>query len=102
MSIDSLPKYPIPDPPFLDEHELELVMEQLSLRQIAILAWISDGKTNPEISMILELGRNTIDREIRQIFQSLGVENRHAASARYLQWKMIERQLHHGGDIAAQ
>ncbi|MEM9016344.1 MAG: helix-turn-helix transcriptional regulator [Verrucomicrobiota bacterium] len=63
-------------------------VERLTPRQQAVIAWISHGKSNPEIVRILNSSRKIVDREITMIFDELGVENRMAASAIFIQWKL--------------
>lgn len=52
---------------------------QLSHRESEILSWVSAGKGNEEIAIILNLSRNTIKTHLKHIFVKLGVENRTAA-----------------------
>jgi DNA-binding CsgD family transcriptional regulator len=37
------------------------------------------GKTNPEIGMILDISPRTVQKHLEHIYGRLGVENRHAA-----------------------
>lgn len=53
----------------------------LSHRESEILAWVTQGKTNPEISMILGISRRTVQKHLERIYIKLGVENRTAAAA---------------------
>ncbi len=53
----------------------------LSPRESEILGWVAQGKTNPEISMILEISRRTVQKHLERIYIKLGVENRTAAAA---------------------
>lgn len=52
----------------------------ITLREAEILKWISEGKTNAEISTILNISLNTVKTHLANIYQKLGVENRVAAA----------------------
>jgi len=56
----------------------------LSPRETEVLAWVAEGKTNPEIAAILTASARTIDKHLERIFRKLGVETRTAAAARAL------------------
>lgn len=51
----------------------------LSAREAEILGWVVEGKTNPEIGVILGISRRTVHKHLEHIYSRLGVENRHAA-----------------------
>ncbi len=53
----------------------------LSPRETDILSWIAQGKTNPEIGIILGISRRTVHKHLEHIYLKLGVENRTAAAA---------------------
>src|SRR5690606_33736257 len=53
----------------------------LTPREAEILFWVSRGKTNPEIAMILGIGLTTVKKHLEATFAKLGVENRTAAAA---------------------
>jgi len=57
---------------------------QLSAREAEIMNWVTQGKTNDEIAMILGLSLNTVKTHLKRLFIKLGVENRTSAS---LVWK---------------
>ena len=48
----------------------------LTPRQAEVVYWVAQGKTNPEIGMILSASPRTIDKHMERIFERLGVENR--------------------------
>lgn len=52
----------------------------ITLRESEILRWIAEGKTNAEISTILNISLNTVKTHLAHIYQKLGVENRVAAA----------------------
>jgi DNA-binding CsgD family transcriptional regulator len=60
-------------------HDLEGY--DLSRREIEVLSWISKGKTNAEIAVILGASRRTVEKHMEHIFAKLGVETRAAAAA---------------------
>ena len=45
-----------------------------------MLAWVTEGKTNPEIAVILGLSRRTVGNHLARIYARLGVETRTAAA----------------------
>lgn len=53
----------------------------LTPREAEILLWVSQGKTNPEIAMILGIGLTTVKKHLEAVFAKLGVENRTSAAA---------------------
>jgi DNA-binding CsgD family transcriptional regulator len=54
----------------------------LSTRESEILDWVAQGKTNPEVGMILGISRRTVQKHLERIYIKLGVENRTATAAR--------------------
>ena len=52
----------------------------LTAREAEVLHWISCGKTNYEIGVILEMHTATVKKHVEHIFKKLGVENRTAAA----------------------
>jgi len=53
----------------------------LTPREAEILLWVSQGKTNPEIAVILGIGLTTVKKHLEATFAKLGVENRTSAAA---------------------
>jgi DNA-binding CsgD family transcriptional regulator len=53
----------------------------LSRREAEVLAWVAEGKTNPETALILGLSPRTVQTYLDRIFRRLGVETRTAAAA---------------------
>jgi DNA-binding NarL/FixJ family response regulator len=45
-------------------------------RQAEVVYWVAQGKTNPEIAIILGASPRTIDKHMERILERLGVENR--------------------------
>ena len=56
----------------------------LTRRESEVLEWVSRGKTNWEIALILNISARTVQKHLEHIFQKLGVETRTAAAARVL------------------
>jgi DNA-binding CsgD family transcriptional regulator len=52
----------------------------LTPRECEIARWVTDGKTNPEIAIILGTSPRTIEKHMESILRKLGVENRTAAA----------------------
>ncbi|WP_414664489.1 response regulator [Horticoccus sp. 23ND18S-11] len=48
----------------------------LTPRQAEVAYWVAQGKTNPEIALILGASPRTIDKHMERILERLGVENR--------------------------
>jgi DNA-binding CsgD family transcriptional regulator len=58
----------------------DLLSLGLSAREAEILYWVAQGKTNPEIAVILGIARRTVATHVEHILAKLGVENRCAAA----------------------
>jgi DNA-binding CsgD family transcriptional regulator len=52
----------------------------LTAREAEVLYWITEGKTNPEIAIILGASLNTVKKHANNLFAKLGVETRTAAA----------------------
>jgi DNA-binding CsgD family transcriptional regulator len=57
----------------------------LTFREAEILMWISRGKTNKEVGIILGSSPRTINKHLEHIFEKLGVVTRAAAVSMVLQ-----------------
>lgn len=59
-----------------------IIREKLGLtqRESEVLYWISNGKTNREIGLVLDMSPRTVNKHLEQIFPKLGVRNRTAAA----------------------
>lgn len=53
----------------------------LSCREAEVLMWLSKGKTNVEIAIILVISKRTVEKHLEHILVKLGVETRAAAAA---------------------
>ena len=58
------------------------VKSPLSPRQVDVVTWLSQGKTNNEIGLILKLSPRTVQKHLEHIYRKLGVENRTGAAAK--------------------
>ena len=52
----------------------------LTRREVEVLSWIAQGKTNCEIGMIINASTGTICKHVEHILAKLHVENRTAAA----------------------
>jgi DNA-binding NarL/FixJ family response regulator len=57
----------------------------LTPRVAEALLWLAQGKTNGEIAMILGNSESTVKKHVLEIFETLGVETRTAATLRALE-----------------
>jgi DNA-binding CsgD family transcriptional regulator len=53
---------------------------ELSKREGEVLLWISQGKTNAEIALIVDVAARTVEKHVERLFSKLGVYNRTAAT----------------------
>ena len=53
-----------------------LLKSGLSTREIEILEWVRNGKTNIEIGMILDISSFTVKNHLQRIFRKINVSNR--------------------------
>lgn len=61
-----------------------VALESLGLteREAEVLAWVAQGKTNPEVGIILGMSSRTVQKHLEHVFEKLGVESRTAAILR--------------------
>jgi transcriptional regulator EpsA len=74
------------DTSYVDEVASDQV---LSGREIQVLNWVRDGKTNQEIAMILDISPLTVKNHMQKILRKLNVSNRAQAVA----WAIAARIL---------
>lgn len=53
---------------------------RLTRREAEILAWIGEGKTNPDIAALLGISPRTVEKHCENLFAKLGVESRLGAA----------------------
>jgi DNA-binding CsgD family transcriptional regulator len=63
----------------------------LSAREAEVLSLIAEGKTGPEISILLGVRHDTVRKHTSRIFEKLGVETRTAAAAMALETTLGKR-----------
>jgi DNA-binding CsgD family transcriptional regulator len=56
-------------------------------REAEVLHWLAEGKNNPEIAGILHISPRTVHKHMEHLFHKLGVETRHAAMLKVMEWK---------------
>ncbi len=56
----------------------------LTVREAEILMWISKGKTNKEVGLILNTSPRTVNKHLEHVFEKLGVPTRTAAVVKVL------------------
>jgi DNA-binding NarL/FixJ family response regulator len=59
---------------------LALARLGLTPREAEVLFWIAQGKSNPDIAIILGASVRTVHKHVEHIFEKLGVESRNAAT----------------------
>ena len=72
---------------FNPNFESSTPLESLGLtqREAQVLLWVSQGKSNGDIAIILEMAEKTVKKHMTNIFNKLGVEGRNAATVRALE-----------------
>jgi DNA-binding CsgD family transcriptional regulator len=56
----------------------------LTQREIEILHWVAQGKTNSEIAIILSISAFTVKNHLQRVFQKLDVTNRAQAVSKLM------------------
>lgn len=64
----------------------------LSAREIDVLHWLAEGKTNEEVGCILGISAATVKNHLQRIYRTLGVCNRSHALARCMALRLLERR----------
>jgi DNA-binding response OmpR family regulator/DNA-binding CsgD family transcriptional regulator len=66
-----------------DGMELQMLQEAFGLtpREADVLLWTAHGKSNKDMSEILNISARTVNKHLEQVFIKVGVENRAAAAA---------------------
>jgi len=62
-------------------------VSSLRKRELEVLGWLSEGKTNWEIGRIIECTTDTVKKHVHRILRTLGVSNRTSAALIYLDWR---------------
>ena len=58
------------------------VQHGLTQREGQILSWVCAGKTNWEVSRIVNISENTVKNHVQNIYKKLGVNNRTQAAGK--------------------
>jgi len=76
-----------PPAEFAPDFSSSVPLQNLGLteREAEVLLWVTQGKTNAEISTILGAAENTVKKHLQNIFEKLGIESRNAATVRALE-----------------
>lgn len=62
---------------------------RLTPREREVLYWVSEGKTNGQIGVILNASSLTVKKHLEHIFQKLGVETRTSATVRGIELGLL-------------
>ena len=76
FTLEEIPAEPSPE---------TLLTLGLTPREAEILFWVAQGKTSPEIAMILQTATATVKRHVHHILGKLGVETRLAAALKAME-----------------
>jgi DNA-binding CsgD family transcriptional regulator len=60
------------------------VRPTLTPREQEVLSWVSRGKTNAEVALLLSVSPGTVRKHLENVYAKLGVKTRTAAVARFL------------------
>lgn len=61
----------------------------LGRRESQVLAWVAQGKTNPEIALILGVSSRTVQTHLNRIYRKLDVQTRAAATAKAMEARAV-------------
>lgn len=64
----------------------------LSQRELEVIRWIGEGKSNAVIASILDISKSSVDIYVKRIFGKLGVHDRTTASVRALALGLISHE----------
>ena len=65
-----------------EAHAIDPLVEELSTRELEIMEWVRQGKTNAEIGIILDISAFTVKNHMQRILKKLDVLNRAQAVAK--------------------
>ena len=57
----------------------------LTPREAEVLLWIAQGKSNPDIAIILGAAEGTVRKHVEHVLEKLGVEGRNGAAVQALE-----------------
>jgi transcriptional regulator EpsA len=64
----------------------------LTARELEILCWVREGKSNYEVGRILGISALTVKNHLQRIYKALGVSNRAHALARCMALRLLDAQ----------
>lgn len=67
---------------------------ELSQRELDVIRWIGEGKSNTVIAEILGITKSTVDSYVKRIFSKLGVSDRTAAAVKAVSLGLISAGKH--------
>ena len=71
--------------PSVESDPLEIFQHYgLTRRETELLSWLAQGKSNPEIGIILNISLHTVTKHLEHIYTKLGVNSRTGAAIWYL------------------
>ena len=82
---EQMPPSPVEEPVMADDDP-----GSLSSRELEIMEWVRNGKTNFEIGMILDISAFTVKNHLQRIFRKLDVVNRAQAVAKLSKLELNE------------
>lgn len=71
----------------------EKATPRLTQREKEVMRWLAEGKSAPEIAIILGLSAHTVKDYIKQIYHKLGVENRMSAVRAWIAMRACENEV---------
>ena len=77
-------------PPSLPDTDLPIELSMLTGRQIEIMRWVHEGKSNIEIGLILGISALTVKNHVQKILRKLNVQNRTQAVAKCLSHSILK------------
>lgn len=83
---------PVGDEPMvlvLTRSVAEVEVPPLSAREDEVMRWLSEGKSNEEIGIILSISPHTVKNHLDRIYRKIGVDNRHAATLTWARSKAL-------------
>jgi transcriptional regulator EpsA len=65
----------------------------VTLREIDVLRWVKEGKSNYEIGLILGISALTVKNHLQKIYKKLNVQNRAQAVSRIISLRLLENSV---------
>lgn len=73
---------------------VDAMARPLSARELQILSWVREGKSNIEVGLILGISAITVKNHLQRIYRALGVSNRTHALARCMHFQLLPAAQH--------